>query len=104
MTASTIRPLPPNRLVPPMTAAPTAYSRVCGATGRAATTELSRLASRTPATAARVEQIMKQDSLIRGHVDAGAARRLGVAADGVDVPAPACGSAGRSGRPAGTER
>ena len=62
MTASTTRPLPPNRLVPPMTAAPTAYSSVCEppVVGE---TELSRLASRMPATAASVEQMMKQDEL-----------------------------------------
>ena len=42
-----------------MTAAPTANSRVC-APPVVGETELSREARRTPATAARVEQIMKQ--------------------------------------------
>src|SRR3954452_21150012 len=63
MTASVTRPLPPNRLVPPMTAAPTAYSRV-EVPPVDGDTELSRLAIRMPATAASVEHMMKQDTLI----------------------------------------
>src|SRR5690349_2539264 len=62
MTALTGLPLPPNRLQPPMTAAPTAYSRV-EEPPVVGDTELSRLARSTPATAASVEQMTKHDSL-----------------------------------------
>ena len=64
MIASTGRPLPPNRLVPPMTAAPTAYSRV-SPPPVLGVTELTRLASSTPAIAAIVEQRTKQSSRMR---------------------------------------
>src|SRR6478735_12732491 len=60
-TASMILPLPPKRLVPPITAAPTAKSRVREPPVDG-DTELSRLAMSMPATAASEEHIMKQDS------------------------------------------
>ena len=74
--------------MPPITAAPTAYSSVC-APPVVGLTELSRLAIRMPATTASVEHRMKQTVLMFGDPDAGAPRRLGVAADGVDVAAEA---------------
>ena len=63
-TALTMRPRPPNRLVPPITAAPTATSRksfppVWGST------ELSREASRTPATPESTAHITKADIRMR---------------------------------------
>ena len=63
--ASTTRPLPPKRLVPPMTAAPTAYSRV-EAPPVDGEIELSRLAIMMPPTAASVEPMMKQVHLMPG--------------------------------------
>ena len=83
-------PRPPNRLMPPMAAAPTARSSVslppvCGYT------ELSCEASAMPATRARRRQMMKQHPH-PDDVDAGAARRFGVAADGVARAGPTpCG-------------
>jgi hypothetical protein len=64
MTASMMRPRPPNSDVPPMTAAPTAYSRVVEPPVDGEI-ELSRDANRMPATAASVEQAMKHAILIR---------------------------------------
>ena len=86
MMASTTRPLPPNRLVPPMTAAPTAYSRVCEPPV-CAVAPLSRLAMRMPATAAmrRADDEAQQPDQL--DVDARAPCSLRVAADGVHVPA-----------------
>src|SRR5918996_3651122 len=60
MMASRTLPLPPNRLVPPITAAPTAYSRVLlpPALG---STELALDAAMMPPIAAMVEPIMNTD-------------------------------------------
>src|SRR5690349_14097804 len=60
MTASVTRPLPPKRLVPPITAAPTANSTV-PLPPVWTDTELLRLAISRPATAASEEHIMKQE-------------------------------------------
>ena len=65
VTASMILPRPPNSEVPPITAAPTAYSSVC-APPVVGDTELSRLAIRMPATIASVEQRMKHVVLMFG--------------------------------------
>ena len=85
-TASRGLPLPPNRLVPPMTAAPTAYSRV-SAPPVVGEIELSRLARRMPPTAARRRADDEAEQLDLLDVDAGPAGGLGVAADRVHVPA-----------------
>ena len=58
--ASRTRPRPPKRLVPPITAAPTANSRVSDPPVFGLT-EFVRLASITPPIAASDEHIMKQE-------------------------------------------
>ena len=64
MTASTARPLPPKRLVPPMTAAPTAYSSALPPPEPGETLPVLA-ASRRPLTAAIVEQHMKAEVRMR---------------------------------------
>ena len=64
ITASSARPLPPNRLVPPITAAPTAYSRTLPAPEDADTLPPYD-AAMIPLTAASAEHTTNTDILIR---------------------------------------
>ena len=86
MIASSGRPLPPNRLVPPMTAAPTASSKHVAA----ALALVDRLGARGEQQAGdrghgRVDDEDRDPDPVDR--DTGPAGGLGVAADGVDVPA-----------------
>ncbi len=83
-TALFIEPRPPNRLVPPITAAAIEYSRIAPPPVDVST-ELSREASTMPPSAAIVLQIMNTTIRTPVDVDAGSPGRLGVAADRVDV-------------------
>ena len=90
-SAAFIVPRPPNSDVPPMTAAAIEYSRI-EPPPALVSTERRREASTIPPSAAISEQIAKHGDLDAVDVDARAPRRLGVAADRVDVAAEAsCG-------------
>ncbi len=82
--ASRALPRPPNRLVPPMTAAPTAYRRVAAARVDGDRVEPGR--GHDAAHRRQPGPDHEHGDPDAGDVDAGPARGLGVAADGVDVP------------------
>ena len=85
-TALRTSPRPPKRLVPPITAAEIASSSSVPPPWSGAT-ERRLPASMMPPTPAMRPEIMKTRIRMRGDADAGAPRRLGVAADRVDVAA-----------------
>ena len=99
MTASRGLPRPPNSDVPPMTAAATENSSMLPAPRSSDADDCDVEASRMPPKAPNAEQSDERGDLDVHDVDAGAAGGLGVAAGGVEVPAP-----GRLGERQGAQR